>query len=111
MKKTYACPHCTGIALATDERGFIPMHASATCQSCGIKGAIFVYEQGVQWEAERGARCSRRVCATCAQTHPEAKEVVLYQACGDIDKGTVVVLCEHGRIKMYGTPCGYTNRA
>lgn len=39
-----------------------------------------------------------------------AKHEVRYQACGDIDAGAVAIVCEHGRIKQHGTPCGYKRR-
>jgi len=32
----------------------------------------------------------------------------LQQACGDIEIGTVAVICECGKIRQYGRPCGFS---
>jgi hypothetical protein len=34
---------------------------------------------------------------------------LLQQVCGDIEQGTVAVICECGKIRQHGRPCGYTD--
>lgn len=98
-----ACPRCG----TTEPRQIVDRYSGDAPFVCfGSSRCDSVYERRNRTApAPTILESARKIAALIA-----AKNEVLYQACGDIDAGAVAIVCEHGRIKQHGTPCGYKRR-